>query len=80
MEISLLSKGLKSTPNPKVGNAQILTEDLNEFNKKLRLAEFFDGTENGDTSLVRNKLNFTPPDKRNEALEEFIDTAEKFPK
>ena len=53
---------------------------MNEFSRKLRLAEFFDGTENEDTSLVRNKSNFTPPDKRNAALDEFIETVEKFPK
>ena len=36
--------------------------------------------EDEDISLVRNKSNFTPPDKRNGALDEFIDTVEKFPK
>ena len=51
----------------------------NEFNRKLRLAEFFDGTEDKDI-LVRNKSNFIPPSKRNDALDEFINTVEKFPK
>ena len=36
--------------------------------------------EDEDISFVRNKSNFTPPDKRNGALDEFIDTVEKFPK
>ena len=34
-EISLLTKGLKFTPVPKLGNEQELTEDLNAFNRKL---------------------------------------------
>ena len=79
-EISLLNKGLKFTPTPKLGNTQELNEDSNEFNRKLRLAEFFDGTEDKDISLVRNKSNFIPPSKRNDALDEFINTVEKFPK
>ena len=79
-EISVRTKGLKFTPVPKLGNEQELTEDLNAFNRKLRLAEYFEGMEDEDISLVRNKSNFTPPDKRNGALDEFIDTVEKFPK
>lgn len=79
-EIVLLSKGLKFTPTPKFGNKEELTEDLHEFHRKLRLAEYFDGTENEDVSLVRNKSNFVPPDKRNLALDEFINTVENFPK
>ena len=79
-EISLLNKGLKFTPTPKLGNTQELNEDSNEFNRKLRLAEFFDGSEDKDISLVRNKSNFIPPSKRNDALDEFINTVEKFPK
>ena len=59
-EISLLNKGLKFTPTPKLGNTQELHEDSNEFNRKLRLAEFFDGTEDQDISLVRNKSYFIP--------------------
>ena len=79
-EISLLNKGLKFTPTPKLANTQELNEDSNEFNRKLRLAEFFDGMEDQDISFVRNKSNFIPPSKRNDALDEFISTVEKFPK
>lgn len=46
----------------------------------MRLAEYFEGTEDEDISLVRNKSNFTPPDKRNASLDEFIETVENFPK
>ena len=79
-EISLLTKGLKFTPVPKLGKEQELTEDLNAFNRKSRLAEYFEGMEDEDISLVQNKSNFTPHDKLNGALEEYIDTVEKFPK
>ena len=79
-EILLLNKGLKFTPIPKLASSQELTEDVNEFNRKLRLAEYFDGTEDHDISLVRNKSKFIPPNNRNDALDEFIDTVEKFPK
>ena len=79
-EVSLLNKGLKFTPTPKIGNPQELSKDINEFNRKLRLAEYFDGAEDSDISIVRNKSNFTPPSKRNDALDEFINNVEKFPK
>ena len=52
---------------------------LNAFNRKSRLAEYFEGMEDEDISLVQNKSNFTPQDKLNGALEEYIDTVEKFP-
>ena len=76
----MLNKGLKFTPTPKLGSTQELTEDVNELNSKLRLAEYFDGTEDHDISLVKNKSKFIPPNKRNDALDEFINTVEKFPK
>ena len=79
-EVSLLNKGLKFTPTPKIGNPQELSKDINEFNRKLRLAEYFDGAEDSDISIVRNKSNFTPPSKRNDAIDEFINNVEKFPK
>ena len=79
-EVSLLNEGLKFTPTPKIGNPQELSKDINEFNRKLRLAEYFDGAEDSDISIVRNKSNFTPPSKRNDALDEFINNVEKFPK
>ena len=50
-EIVSLSKGLKFTPTPKFGNKKDLTADLNEFHRKLRLAEYFDGNENEDIFL-----------------------------
>ena len=35
-------------------------------------AEYFDGEEEDDESLVRNKSDFTPSKNRNTALEKFI--------
>ena len=60
-EKTLLNKGLKFTPTPPIGNPEQLNEDLKEFNRKLRLAEYFDCTEDTDISLVRNKSDFIPP-------------------
>ena len=68
-EKSLLNKGLKFTLTPPIGNPEQLTEDLKEFNRKMRLVEYFDGTEDTDESLVRNKSNFIPPPERNNALD-----------
>ena len=63
-----------------MGNADQLTEDVKEFNRKLRLIEYFDGIEDEDNSLVRNKSNFIPNSERNAALDKFISTVEEFPK
>ena len=76
----MLKKGLKFTPTPTRGNAQKLTEDVKEFNRKLRLIEYFDGTEDEDISLVRNKSSFTPNPERNAALNKYINAIEEFPK
>ena len=59
-EILLLNKGLKFTPTPKLGSTQELTEYVKEFNRKLRLAEYFDGTEDHDISLVKINPNLYP--------------------
>ena len=75
-EILLLEKGLKFTPTPTIGNPDQLAEDVKEFNRKLRLIEYFDGTEDTDKSLVRNKSNFIPPAERNDALDKFIEKIE----
>ena len=53
---------------------------MKEFNRKIRLVEYFDGTEDTDISLVRNKSDFIPPPERNHAVDKFISTVEEFPK
>ena len=74
-EILLLEKGLKFTPTPTIGNPDQV-EDVQEFNRIVRLKEYFDGTEDTDKSLVKNKSNFIPPAERNEALDKFIEKIE----
>ena len=71
-EIKLLEKGLKFTPTPRNSNIQELSKDISEFTRKVRLVEFFDGCEDEDESLVRNKSNFVPPQGREEILDNFI--------
>ena len=71
-EIKLLEKGLKFTPTPRNSNIPELTKDISEFTRKIRLIEFFDGCEDKDDSLVRNKSNFVPPQGREELLDNFV--------
>ena len=71
-EIKLLEKGLKFTPTPRISNIPELTKDISEFTRKIRLIEFFDGCEDKDDSLVRNKSNFVPPQGREELLDNFV--------
>ena len=78
-EQKLLEKGLKFTPTSEKENTQELKEDLFEFTRKVRLAEYFYGTEDTDTSLVKNKSNFTPAKYRNLALERYIDNLYNIP-
>ncbi|MCG8075998.1 MAG: hypothetical protein JAY75_07125 [Candidatus Thiodiazotropha taylori] len=47
--------GLKFTPTPEKSNTSELDDDLNEFFRKIRLQEYFDGKEETNISLVKNK-------------------------
>ena len=69
IEKGVLMMGLKFTPTPEKNNSCELDDDVNAFIRKIRLCEYFDGEENNDVSLVRNKSNFTPPSGRNEILD-----------
>ena len=69
IEKSVLMMGLKFTPTPEKNNPYELNDDVNEFLRKIRLWEYFDGEENNDESLVKKKSNFTPPIGRNESLD-----------
>lgn len=71
-EISVLLLGLKFTPTPDSNSSDDLENDVNTFFRKLRLREFFDGKDQRDISMVKNKSNFTPPCGRNELLDEYI--------
>ena len=78
-EITLLEKGLKFTPTLNNSNTQELNKDILEFTRKVRLVEYFDGTEDDDQSLVRNKSNFVPPQDREELLDTFVKSTTNIP-
>lgn len=82
----LLSKGLKFSPTPFNSNNQELTKDINEYTRKLRLAEYFysEDTEKEEDfitepDLVRNKPTFNPKRGRNDVLNTVCDTLENIP-
>lgn len=83
----VLEKGSKFTPTPS-RNHQELRKDLNAFNRKLRLREFFypeddevqsDNDDNDNPDLLRNKGKFNPPHKRDKNLDSFIDFINNYP-
>lgn len=78
-EIKLLSKGLKFTPTPTKSNLQELNEDVLEFTRKLRLLEYFEGRDDTDESLVRNKSDWIPPKNRDQHLEEYVNLITNIP-
>ena len=78
-EKKVLNKGLKFTPVPPSCDSNELKSDIHEFTQKLRLAEYFEGMEDEDISLRRNRSDFVPPRNRNASLEKCIQTVEDFP-
>ena len=73
-QIQVLSKGLKFTPTPQ-RNLLEMEKDIKDFTRKLRLAELFSENpelDTPDSSLVKNKSNFCPPQNRNSTLESVI--------
>ena len=70
LQIQILSKGLKFTPNPQ-RNLPEMEKDIKIFTRKLRLVEFFSESSELDTpdsSLVKCKSNFSPTQNRNSTL------------
>ena len=78
-EKNVLNKGLKFTPVPPSCDSNELKSDIREFTQTLRLAEYFEGMEDEDISLRRNRSDFVPPRNRNANLEKYIQTVEDFP-
>jgi len=76
----ILQKGLKFTSTPEKCNSQELESDIQKFVRKLRLVEFFDGAEDKDPYLVRNKSDFIPPKNKNAALEKFVSKINNYPR
>ena len=78
-QIQILSKGLKFTPTPQ-RNLPEMEKDIKDFNRKLRLVEFFlenPELDTPDSSLVKSKSNFCPPQNRNSTLESVIKFLQK---
>ena len=78
-QIQILSIGLRFTPTPQ-RNLLEIEKDIEDFTRKLRLVGFF--SENPeldirDSSLVKNKSNFCPPQNRNSTLESVIKFLQK---
>ena len=67
-EINVLRKGLKFCPTPAVHEHQNI-KDMNNFCRKLRLAEFFHDKEINNEDLVKPSSAWIPERGRNEALD-----------
>lgn len=78
-EISILEKGLKFTPTPTKNNLDEMSNDVMEFTRKFRLAEYFFGADDNDDSIVRDKSNWTPPLGRSQALDNFVKSVQDIP-
>ena len=67
--------GLKFTPNPPHVDRLNLNESLHRFYRNLRLREYFavsDSLVDSDTIKFRKKTTWTPPTKRDKALDMFL--------
>ena len=78
-EKNILNKGLKFTPVPTSSDSNELKSDIHEFTRKLRLVEYFEGMEDIDISLRRNRSDFVPSRNRNIQLDKYIQSIEEFP-
>ena len=78
-QIQILSKGLKFTPIPQ-RNLPEMKKDIKDFTRKLRLVEYFSENpelDTPDSSLVKSKFRFCPPQNRNSTLESVIKFLQK---
>ena len=65
---------MKFTPTPERNESE-LRDDLQEFGKKLRLLKHFHGRQQiSDSSLVKNKSNFVPPQVSDRLLTLFLES------
>ena len=79
LQIQILSKGFKFTPTPQ-RNLPEMEKDIKDFTRKLKLVEFFSENpelDTPDSSLVKSKSNFCPPQNRNSTLESVIKFLQK---
>ena len=75
-EVEILKKGLKFTPSPTRNNL-LLQQEVEKFDRSMRLTEFFLHEENIDDSLVRNPSSFTPKCGRNKELDAFLENVKQ---
>ena len=81
-QIDLLQKGLKFTPTPKVIINEVKT-DLNDFCRKLRLAEFYfkesEEMNSDETNIVIKKGHLHSPIGRDAVLDNYINCLQNYP-
>ena len=73
-QVESLSKDLKFTPTLQ-RNLTEMEKDVTDYARKLRLDELFlenPELDSSDSSLVKNKSNFCPPQNQNSTLESVI--------
>ena len=78
-QIQILRKGLQFTPTPQ-RNLPEMKKGIKDFTGTLRLADFFSENpelDTPDSSLVKSKSNFCPPQNRNSPLESVIKFLQK---
>ena len=72
-------EGLKFKPSPQ-RNLPEMEKDIKDFTRKFGLVEFFSENpelDTPDSSLVKSKSNFCPPQNRNTTLESVIKFLQK---
>ena len=78
-EIKLLKRELKFTPTPQA-DKKGLEADMQEFQRKLRLLEYFQDYESTTKdSIVKNRSNFVPPKSNDEYLSIVLNTLTTIP-
>ena len=71
-EHKLLSKGLNFCPTPPQVNQVVLSQDLTEYYRRIRLSEFFFDSAPYDQEPFRVKSTWVPPKNRVPALETYV--------
>ena len=71
-EVQLLSRGLSFCPTPPHLNTTQVLDDLERYNRRLRLKEFFADKEEDVSRPFRPPSHWMPPKGRDDALEVYI--------
>ena len=78
-EVDILLKGMKFCPTPENFNPTLNSKDMNDFCRKLKLTEFFEGFIDNDESIVKPKSSFNPPEGRNGEIDRVTSVLRKAP-